>query len=151
MKPLSRFVLLLAFASVSLPAAEDALTAAMRAADDERIAATKTADPARLEAIFSDSLHYAHSSGKIEDKAAYVQSLTTRNTVYESFAYQTRDFRLAGPGIVLMTGRVTIHATSSGQKVINDLNFLAVWREEGGKWRFLAWQSCKNPPPVAKP
>ena len=24
-----------------------------------------------------------------------------------------------------------------------------VWREEGGKWRFLAWQSCKNPPPAA--
>ena len=29
-----------------------------------------------------------------------------------------------------------------------DLNFLTVWREEGGKWRFLAWKSCKNPPPA---
>jgi len=25
------------------------------------------------------------------------------------------------------------------------LSFLAVWREENGKWRFLAWQSCKLP------
>ena len=32
-------------------------------------------------------------------------------------------------------------------KLVNDLNYLAVWREEKGKWRFLAWQSCKNPPP----
>ena len=48
-----------------------------------------------------------------------------------------------------MTGRVLIHSSNNGQKVENDLNFLAVWREEGGKWRFLAWQSCKNPAPAA--
>jgi hypothetical protein len=31
-------------------------------------------------------------------------------------------------------------------------SFLAVWREEKGQWRFLAWQSCKLPPPApAKP
>jgi len=35
---------------------------------------------------------------------------------------------------------------TSGQKATNDLNYLAVYREENGKWRFLAWQSCKNPP-----
>ena len=35
-----------------------------------------------------------------------------------------------------------------GQANIVDLNFLAVWREEGGSWHFLAWQSCKNPPPA---
>ena len=28
------------------------------------------------------------------------------------------------------------------------LSFLAVWREEKGQWRFLAWQSCKLPPAV---
>ena len=36
-------------------------------------------------------------------------------------------------------------STASGKQQ-NDLNFLAVWREENGKWRFLAWQSCRNPP-----
>jgi hypothetical protein len=25
------------------------------------------------------------------------------------------------------------------------LSFLAFWREEKGRWRFLAWQSCKLP------
>jgi len=24
-----------------------------------------------------------------------------------------------------------------------------VWRLEGGKWRFLAWQSCRLPEPAA--
>lgn len=151
MKTLPRLLLLLTLAAGSLHAAEDKSIAAAREADDERLAATQAADPARLAAIFSDELHYAHSSGKVDTKASYMQALTSRSTVYESFKYQERTFKLAGPGIVLMSGRVVIHASNAGQKVINDLNFLAVWREEGGQWRFLAWQSCKNPPPEPKP
>src|SRR3954471_22814392 len=149
MKLFTRLVLLLSLASASL-AAEDKVLAAVRAADDERLAATQSADRARLNAIFSDQLHYAHSSGKIDTKDTYVASLTSHSTIYESFKYETREFTQAAPGIVLMTGRVVIHASNDGEKVINDLNFLAVWREEGGQWRFLAWQSCKNPP-VAPP
>lgn len=146
MKILARLLLLLAAAVAPLAAADDALIAAVRAADDERLAATQAADPARLGAILSDQLYYAHSNGKIDTKASLVQSLVSKHAVYESFRYETRDFAPAGPGVVLMTGRVIMQAISAGQKVILDLNYLAVWREEGGKWRFLAWQSCKNPP-----
>ena len=161
MKILRRFVLLLALAIVSLRAAEApaqpptpvhaALLAAVAAADAERLAATKAGDRARLDAIFSDELRYAHSSGKIDSKASYIESLVSRRTVYESFDYRDRNFLPAGPGIVLMTGRVLIRAGNNGQAVENDLNYLAVWREENGKWRFLAWQSCKNPPAPAAP
>ena len=149
MKTLLRLLPFLALAFVSVHAAEDKAIAAVRAADDERLAATKSGDPKRLDAIFSNELRYAHSSGKVDTKASYVQSLTSRSTVYESFDYKERTFAVAAPGVVLMTGRVLIHSSNNGQKVENDLNFLAVWREEGGKWRFLAWQSCKNPAPAA--
>lgn len=151
---LARLACLLAIVTIAsaLRAADDRLIAAVRAADDERVAATKAADPARLEAIFSPDLHYAHSSGKIDNKVSYVQSLLTRATIYEKYQYQTREFRPVGPGIVLMLGRALVESSGTGGKQQNDLNFLAVWREENGKWRFLAWQSCKNPPgtpPVA--
>lgn len=130
------------------PADSKRLVAAVNAADDERVAATKSGDRARLDAIFSDELRYAHSSGKVDTKASYMQALTSHSTVYETYDYQERNFRPAAPGIVLMSGRVLIHSRSGGQKSELDLNFLAVWREENGKWRFLAWQSCKNPPPA---
>ena len=137
---------LFALFAVAAHAADDKVIAAVRAADDERMAATKAGDRSRLEAIFSDQLRYAHSSGKVDTKASYMQSLTTRTTVYESFDYKERNFTVAAPGVVLMSGRVLIKATNNGQRADNDLNILAVWREEKGKWRFLAWQSCKNPP-----
>lgn len=149
--PLLRLLpLVVALLASTLHAADSAAIAALRAADDERVAATKSGELARLNAIYSDELHYAHSNGKIDTKASYVESLTRRSTVYEKYDYQTRDFRLVGPGIATMTGRVLIQSSSAGVRQNNDLNFLAVWREEKGRWRFLAWQSCKNPPAEAR-
>ena len=46
---------------------------------------------------------------------------------------------------MVMAGRVIIGLTNAdGQQKI-DLNYLAVWRREDGKWRFLAWQSAQKP------
>lgn len=129
-----------------LRAADETIVAAVRAADDERVAATIAADRTRLERIYSADLFYAHSSGKIDNKAEHVDGIAKRTSNYEKFDYQSRDFKVAAPGLVLMTGHVVIHSSAAKGKTENDVNFLAVWREEQGQWRFLAWQACKNPP-----
>lgn len=148
-----RLVCLLAATTVwsNLHAADDKLTAALRAADDARLAATKAGDRAGLEASYSNDLHYAHSSGKVDTKASQIQGILTGGNAYESFDYKERTFVPAGPGVVLMKGRVIVNQINKQTKVRNaiDLNYLAVWREEKGQWRFLAWQSCRNPEPGA--
>ena len=108
---------------------------------------------AGLEASYSDDLHYAHSSGKVDTKASQLTGVLTGASRYDAFDYKERTFVPAGPGIVLMKGRVLVHMTNktTGAKTMNDINYLAVYREEKGKWRFLAWQSCKNPEPAAAP
>ena len=146
MKTLLRLLPLLALFTTAIHAADDKLIAAVRAADDERIAATQAGDAKRLAAIYSDALHYAHSNGKVDTKASQIKGITTSGNTYERFEHKERTFIPAGPGIVLMKGRVLMHMSNATGKVVNDLNYLAVWREEQGKWRFLAWQSCKNPP-----
>ncbi len=147
---LPRLLALLAFALTFTfaPAADDKLIAAVRAADDARVAATKAADTKRLAAIYSDALHYAHSSGKVDNKASQLDGIANSPSHYESIDYKERTFIPAGPGIVLMKGRAifTMQPKTGGAKIINDLNYLAVWRQEGGAWRFLAWQSNKLPP-----
>jgi hypothetical protein len=124
------------------------IVAAARAADDERVAATKAGDRARLTTIFSDELRYGHSSGKVDTKASYIESLASHSTVYETYDYRERNFLPAAPSIVLMTGRVLVRVRSGGQERDLDLNFLAVWREENCRWRFLSWQSCQAPGPA---
>jgi ketosteroid isomerase-like protein len=151
---ISRLWLLGSFALLSLVhAADDKLIAAVRAADEERLAATIAGDRARLDAIYSDDLHYVHSSGKNDTKASQIQGVTTGTNKYEKFEHKDRVFTPVAPGIVLMRGRVHVHMVNkqSGQKTMNDINYLAVWREEKGKWRFLAWQAAKNTDPATAP
>ncbi|MDB4385165.1 nuclear transport factor 2 family protein [Opitutaceae bacterium] len=121
--------------------------AAVKAADAERMAATIAGDRARLEAILSDELRYAHSSGNVDTKESMIETLTSGTISYESFDYQERKFLSIGSDGVQMSGRVIIHAAVRGKPVEVDLNFLSVWRKEHGHWRFLGWQSCSNPKP----
>jgi hypothetical protein len=132
--------------------AEERLVAAVRAADDERVAATVAGDRRRLEAIYSDDLHYRHSNGRADTKASQIEGLVAGANRYESFEYKERTFTPAAPGIVLMQGRLLMHTVNkkTAQKNTLDLFYLAVWREENGRWRFLAWQSCRNPEAEAK-
>jgi ketosteroid isomerase-like protein len=150
---LSRIVaLVLLIATTSAQAADDPRLAAVRAADDEKVAAILAADRARLDAIFSDDLRYAHSSGGVDTKASYVDAVASGRTKYVVYEYQERNFTLAAPGVALMTGKIHAKSTNAaGATNDNVLGFLAVWREENGKWRFLAWQSCKLAPAAPAP
>ncbi len=141
--------LALAFVAPLFGADKSAVIAALTKLDDERLAATQAADKARLNAVFSDELRYAHSSGKIDTKASYIEALVTKATVYSKFEYKERSFSVVAPGVAMMTGRALFHVVSGGKDNDLDVNYLAVFREEKGQWKFLAYQSCKNPPPAA--
>jgi len=122
-------------------------TAALQAADDARVAAMKAADKAALTEIFSDDLKYAHSSGTEDSKASFIEVITTGKTKYVVFDYEKREFTFPAPGIALMSGRAHVQVSNASGGMDSVLSFLAVWKEEGGKWRFLAWQSARLAPP----
>lgn len=124
------------------------LIAAVTRADDARVAAILAADQTGLEHALSEDLHYVHASGKTDTKASYVQSFVSHTTVYDTYTYAERHFIPAGPGVVLMTGRSLIHSRTGGG-LDHDLNFLAVWREEKGVWKLLAWQASERAPAPA--
>jgi predicted neuraminidase len=121
---------------------------AVTAADDARVAAFKAPTAGKLTAILSNELHYAHSTGAVDTKTSMIEALTAGKTKYLGFDYEQREFNFPAPQIALMTGRVRVQAATAETTVESVLSFLAVWRLEEGQWRFLAWQSCKIPPPV---
>ena len=137
------------FSTASLHAADEPRLATLRAADDERAAAMRSGDRARLEAIFANELRYCHSSGAVDTKASFIESLASGRTRYLALDYQERNFTFPAPGIALMTGRVNAKIQNAGGTNDLLLSFLAVWHEENGHWRFLAWQSARLNPPAA--
>jgi hypothetical protein len=122
--------------------------AAVQVADKARVAAMQSGDRAKLDGIFSDELRYAHSNGVVDTKASFIDILSAGKTKYVGYDYEEQTFTFPTPGIALMTGRAHVKAESEGKSMDAVLSFLAVWREEKGQWRFLAWQSCKLPPVV---
>ena len=99
-------VLLALTLSASLRAADP--EAASRAADDARVAAMTSADPAKIAATFSDDLLYVHSSGSSDTKASMTAALTSGKSKYNTITYEERKFREVSPGLVLMTGLVSV-------------------------------------------
>ncbi len=142
-----RVLSLVFFSLAALRAAEDPKLAALRSADDARVSAIVAADPARLSEVLSDDLRYAHSTGAVDTKATFVEALLSGRTKYDAIQYTERNFSFPAPGIALVSGRANVKVTVAAGQINTALSFLAVWREEGGRWRFLAWQSCKIPTP----
>lgn len=142
---------LLVLAPASLRAAAEPLAATLRAADDQRVAATLAADRTGLAASLSDELRYAHSSGTVDTKASFLDALTTGRLKYLALDYAERNFTFPVPGLALMSGRLHMKVTSPTGPNEFDMSFLAVWREEQGQWRFLAWQSARLPAPGPAP
>ena len=138
----------LLFSVTAVFAADDARLQAVTAADDARVAAMKNPDAAKLGAIFSDELHYAHSSGTVDTKATFIDALVSGKSKYVGIDYTDRAFTFPCEDIALMNGRARVQVHSAKGQMDAILAYLAVWRLEDGKWRFLAWQSCKVPPPA---
>lgn len=145
------FVFLSVPGPAATPAAEPPEVAAVRSADDARIAAILAADGTKLGGLVADDLHYGHSNGNVDDKARYVGDIANRSIVYDTIEYRRREFHVLAPGVVRMTGRFVGNARRAGQAIVNDLTFLAIWRKDPSGWKFVAWQSCRNPPAAGAP
>lgn len=128
-----------------MPAAEDSRTALLQAADDARIAAVKAADASALSRLLSADLHYGHSSGAVDTKASFIDSLVSGRAKYVTYAIDTRQFTFPAPRIAVMSGKAHVKVRTATGGMDSPVSFLAVWREEGGTWRFLAWQACRIP------
>jgi hypothetical protein len=125
---------------------------AVTAADDERVAAMIAADGKRLDVSFSDELRYGHSNGKIDGKASYINQFVSRRSLYETYRYTERSFTVLAPEAVAVRGRVLIHVRRSDATTDDlDLNFLALWRQEKGQWKFFASQSTRAAAPAPVP
>ncbi len=118
-------------------------TEAVLTADQARLAAMMAGEAAALGRLLSEELIFVHSDGRTESKANYVKNMLAGDTAYADA--KTADLRALepAPGVVVLIGaqqmRKRLGPTWSEVK----LRFMAVWRNEAGTWRLVAWQSMR--------
>lgn len=119
----------------------------VRAADTRRVMATIAGDADRVAALLSDDLRYGHADGRVQNKAEFLAAVRSNRMRYEAYDYEEMQIDRAADDIAVITGRANLRVRTTDQHLAFRLRFLAVWRNESGTWRLLAYQSAQLPAP----
>jgi hypothetical protein len=117
------------------------LTTAIRAAEQRRCDAMLANDSAALDAILDPRLHFAHATGVVDDKAAYLAKMAAGRIEYVGIAWTDEAVEELAGGIAMLTGKMTTEVKVEGlPKTLNN-RVLMVWGESASAWRVIAFQS----------
>jgi ketosteroid isomerase-like protein len=138
--------LLLTFLSVAIVTysyAQNSEADAVAAAVESLRKAMVDADKASLENLAADDLTYGHSSGTIEDKAAFVEAIASGKSDFKSIELSDQTIKLVGKDLALVRHKLVGEIASATG--INKLNIgvLLVWQKQKGSWKLLARQAFK--------
>ncbi|NDH63163.1 MAG: nuclear transport factor 2 family protein [Alphaproteobacteria bacterium] len=100
-------------------------------------------DKARLEALTADQLSYGHSSGKVEDKATFVDVVASKKTVYKSIELSNQTVVVAGNDAIVRHAWESESGTGDGKWNVSKIGVLQVWQKQASGWRLLARQAFK--------
>ena len=114
------------------------------ALEDERFSAMIARDFPRLQLLVHDDLMYTHSSGVVDDKSSWLDSMKSGRVKYKSAECTDRRVRIFGD-TALITGRAHLEAEIGGQPKTLKLLFLNAWTKTRQGWKFVAWQSTPLP------
>jgi ketosteroid isomerase-like protein len=113
-------------------------------AEKQFLSAVQKSDYAALDRLLSDNLVYTHSTGVIEDKAAYLKALKSGNQKYSSIDHLTPKVNVFdNTGVI--TGKVRMRGASKGVPFDNELLMIHVWVKQQGQWKLVAHQTTRLP------
>jgi hypothetical protein len=116
--------------------------AAVESAVDALTRALLAGDGAALDALTADGLSYGHSSGVVQDKAAFIEPLATKRASFPSIALSDRSVSVVGEDAIarhVFTGE----SVANGKTAPVHIGVMQVWHREGDRWRLLARQAFK--------
>jgi hypothetical protein len=113
-------------------------------AERQRVDALARDDHAALARLLHADLSYTHSNGAVDDKPAFLASLTSGRVKYRSLQHADQRVRLYGD-TALLTGTSQVQVVVNGNNLPLKLRFTMLYVQEGGTWQLAAWQSTRLP------
>ena len=102
------------------------------------------ADKATLESILAPELSYGHSSGKIEDKAMLVKSISTGESDFITMELTEQSIKMAGK-TAIVRHKLAGDINDGGRPGSVKLLVLQIWQKQGPDWKLLARQAARQP------
>ena len=117
-------------------------TSAVEQAVDALTKALLACDGAALDALTHEGLSYGHSSGVVQDKAAFIEPLASKRASFPSITLSDRSVSIVGDDAIarhVFTGE----SVANGKTSPVHIGVMQVWHRDGGRWRLLARQAFK--------
>lgn len=110
-------------------------------AEKQRCAAMLGNDVAALDALLDPDLVFAHATGAIDDKSAYVAKMAAGKIEYLGIYWPEAKVTPLGGQHALLIGRMATHVRVDGMEKHLDNRVTTVWANNGASWRLLSFQS----------
>ena len=104
--------------------------------EQERCRAISNRDWATLEGLIVDDYTHTHATGRIEDKATYLEGVKSRPRKTTRGALKVRVY---GDSAII-TGPMTNHLESSSGTTLMETVATETWVRHGGGWKLAAFQ-----------
>jgi ketosteroid isomerase-like protein len=103
----------------------------------------ESSDRKLLESVTSDDVVYGHSSGKVQNKAEFVEEIVSLKPIdYLTVELTDQTIKVSGDVAVVrhvFSSKMMLNGTAGNLKIGNML----VWKKEGGSWKLIARQAYK--------
>ncbi len=117
---------------------EKQVAAAVETLKKAMIDGNKTA----LENISSDALSYGHSSGKVQDKAAFVDALVSGQSDFGTINLTDQTIVVKGQ-TAIVRHKLSAETNDGGKPGTVNIGVMLVWVKEKGAWKLLGRQAFK--------
>jgi len=97
-----------------------------------------------LEQIVATDLSYGHSSGKIEDKATFVETIASGKSDFVEITLSNQTVKVTGT-TALVRHQLDAKTNDGGKPGEVHLGILLVWQKQGKTWKLLGRQAYKLP------
>ena len=113
----------------------------LNAVEDLRLALI-SGDSKALDAIAADNLSYWHSSGKHEDKAAFIESLVSGKSDFVSIDLSDQTIKMSGE-VAIVHHVLTAKTNDGGVPGTVKIGILLVFQKYKEGWKLFARQAYK--------
>ena len=100
-------------------------------------------DKAALDKIAAPELTYGHSSGTIEDKAAFIDALVSGRNDFVTIDLSEQTVKMVGNDLALVRHKLKADTNNGGTPGTANIGILLVWQKQKGQWKLLARQAFK--------
>jgi ketosteroid isomerase-like protein len=95
-----------------------------------------------LEALTAANLSYGHSSGKIQDKKAFIADIETGKSAFKTLEMQNQTITLSGD-TALVRNHFSAQALNGTEVVPTEIENLQIWQKQHGKWLLVGRQAFR--------